>query len=97
MKESWRVSVWPKVAGLPYELVQNLRSRSYISCEFFTASDVLPVAMAVMIISLKVYPSEIFALVAHYLPGDTVLHSWEVLAKILASDETLGIVCDLGM
>ncbi|KAJ4478122.1 carbon-nitrogen hydrolase [Lentinula aciculospora] len=26
-----------------------------------------------------------------------VLHSWEVLAKILASKETAGIVCDLGM
>jgi hypothetical protein len=26
-----------------------------------------------------------------------VLHSWEVLAKILSSDETMGIVCDLGM
>lgn len=30
-------------------------------------------------------------------PGDTVLHSWEVLAKILASEETMGIVCDVGM
>jgi hypothetical protein len=30
-------------------------------------------------------------------PGDTVLHSWEVLAKILSSEETTGIVCDLGM
>ena len=29
--------------------------------------------------------------------GDTVLHSWEVLAKILAGDETMGIVCDIGM
>ena len=29
--------------------------------------------------------------------GDTILHSWEVLAKILASDETMGIVCDIGM
>lgn len=29
--------------------------------------------------------------------GDTILHSWEVLAKILASDETMGIVCDVGM
>ncbi|KAJ4465609.1 hypothetical protein C8R41DRAFT_781503 [Lentinula lateritia] len=33
----------------------------------------------------------------HFLEGDTVLHSWEVLAKILASEETSGIVCDLGM
>lgn len=29
--------------------------------------------------------------------GDTVLHSWEVLAKILAGEDTVGIVCDLGM
>ncbi|KAF9531775.1 hypothetical protein CPB83DRAFT_848706 [Crepidotus variabilis] len=33
----------------------------------------------------------------HFLEGDTVLHSWEVLAKILSSDETMGIVCDFGM
>ncbi|KAJ3881252.1 hypothetical protein F5051DRAFT_397582 [Lentinula edodes] len=33
----------------------------------------------------------------HFLEGDTVLHSWEVLAKILGSEETSGIVCDLGM
>ncbi|KAJ3793549.1 hypothetical protein GGU11DRAFT_691580 [Lentinula aff. detonsa] len=33
----------------------------------------------------------------HFLEGDTVLHSWEVLAKLLASEETTGIVCDLGM
>lgn len=33
----------------------------------------------------------------HFLEGDTVLHSWEVLAKILSSEETMGIVCDLGM
>lgn len=31
------------------------------------------------------------------LSGDTVLHSWEVLAKILASEEAMGIVCDIGM
>jgi hypothetical protein len=29
--------------------------------------------------------------------GDTVLHSWEVLANILSSDKTLGILCDIGM
>lgn len=29
--------------------------------------------------------------------GDTVLHSWEVLAKLLSSEETMGIVCDIGM
>jgi NAD+ synthase (glutamine-hydrolysing) len=29
--------------------------------------------------------------------GDTVLHSWEVLAKILASEDTMNIVCDIGM
>lgn len=33
----------------------------------------------------------------HFLEGDTVLHSWEVLAKILASDDTMGIICDIGM
>ncbi|KAF8075012.1 hypothetical protein FPV67DRAFT_1559616 [Lyophyllum atratum] len=33
----------------------------------------------------------------HFLEGDTVLHSWEVLAKILSSEETMGIVCDIGM
>ncbi|KAG9318937.1 hypothetical protein JVU11DRAFT_1052 [Chiua virens] len=33
----------------------------------------------------------------HFLEGDTVLHSWEVLAKILAGEDTVGIVCDLGM
>jgi hypothetical protein len=26
-----------------------------------------------------------------------VLHSWEVLASILSSDKTLGILCDIGM
>lgn len=29
--------------------------------------------------------------------GDTVLHSWEVLAKILSGEDTMGIVCDIGM
>ncbi|KAF8433258.1 hypothetical protein L210DRAFT_3623180 [Boletus edulis BED1] len=33
----------------------------------------------------------------HFLEGDTVLHSWEVLAKILADEDTMGIVCDIGM
>ncbi|PPQ69472.1 hypothetical protein CVT24_001488 [Panaeolus cyanescens] len=33
----------------------------------------------------------------HFLEGDTVLHSWEVLAKILTSDATIGILCDVGM
>ena len=27
----------------------------------------------------------------------TVLHSWEVLAKILGSEEVEGVVCDIGM
>lgn len=31
------------------------------------------------------------------LLGDTVLHSWEVLAKILSSEEATGIICDIGM
>ncbi|KAL4066030.1 hypothetical protein V8B97DRAFT_1864885 [Scleroderma yunnanense] len=33
----------------------------------------------------------------HFLEGDTALHSWEVLAKILAGDDTEGIFCDIGM
>ncbi|KAH9479450.1 glutamine-dependent NAD(+) synthetase [Psilocybe cubensis] len=33
----------------------------------------------------------------HFLEGDTILHSWEVLAKILSSEETMGIICDIGM
>jgi hypothetical protein len=33
----------------------------------------------------------------HFLEGDTTMHSWEVLAKILSSEETGGIVCDVGM
>ncbi|EIW67818.1 hypothetical protein TREMEDRAFT_39964 [Tremella mesenterica DSM 1558] len=33
----------------------------------------------------------------HFLEGDTVLHSWEVLARILQSEEAKGIVCDIGM
>ncbi|KAI0683830.1 glutamine-dependent NAD(+) synthetase with GAT domain-containing protein [Cytidiella melzeri] len=33
----------------------------------------------------------------HFLEGDTCLHSWEVLAKILESEETEGILCDIGM
>lgn len=33
----------------------------------------------------------------HFLEGDTCLHSWEVLAKILTSEEAQGIVCDVGM
>ena len=31
------------------------------------------------------------------LVGDTVLHSWEVLANILSADKTTDIVCDIGM
>ncbi|KIY45029.1 glutamine-dependent NAD(+) synthetase with GAT domain-containing protein [Fistulina hepatica ATCC 64428] len=33
----------------------------------------------------------------HFLEGDTILHSWEVLANILASSATVGIICDIGM
>jgi hypothetical protein len=29
--------------------------------------------------------------------GDTVLHSWEILAQILQSEEAQGIICDIGM
>lgn len=33
----------------------------------------------------------------HFLEPDTVLHSWQVLAEILSSDATNGILCDVGM
>ncbi|PCH36266.1 glutamine-dependent NAD(+) synthetase with GAT domain-containing protein [Wolfiporia cocos MD-104 SS10] len=33
----------------------------------------------------------------HFLEGDTALHSWEVLAKIIESEEAQGILCDIGM
>ncbi|OCH85262.1 glutamine-dependent NAD(+) synthetase with GAT domain-containing protein [Obba rivulosa] len=33
----------------------------------------------------------------HFLEGDTVLHSWEVVAKILESEEAEGVLCDIGM
>ncbi|RSH79056.1 glutamine-dependent NAD(+) synthetase [Apiotrichum porosum] len=33
----------------------------------------------------------------HFLEGDVVLHSWEILAQILKSEEAQGIVCDIGM
>lgn len=31
------------------------------------------------------------------MTGDTILHSWEVLAEILQSEEAKDIVCDIGM
>lgn len=37
------------------------------------------------------------ALVPAERSGDTVLHSWEVLVKILQSEEAQGIICDIGM
>lgn len=33
----------------------------------------------------------------HFLESDTELHSWQVLAEILQSDLTDGILCDVGM
>ncbi|KDQ12997.1 hypothetical protein BOTBODRAFT_112092 [Botryobasidium botryosum FD-172 SS1] len=33
----------------------------------------------------------------HFLEGDTVLHSWEVLCKVLLSPFCTDIVCDVGM
>ncbi|TDL23905.1 glutamine-dependent NAD synthetase with GAT domain-containing protein [Rickenella mellea] len=33
----------------------------------------------------------------HFLEGDTVLHSWEVLTKFLESPDTSDILCDVGM
>ncbi|PHJ14643.1 glutamine-dependent nad(+) synthetase protein, partial [Cystoisospora suis] len=33
----------------------------------------------------------------HFLELDTVNHSWEVLAELLSSDLTDGILCDIGI
>jgi len=33
----------------------------------------------------------------HFLEEDTFLHSWEALAVILKSEDTLDILCDIGM
>ncbi|KAI0339491.1 glutamine-dependent NAD(+) synthetase with GAT domain-containing protein [Trametopsis cervina] len=33
----------------------------------------------------------------HFLEGDTIMHSWEVLAEILKNEETEDILCDIGM
>ncbi|KAJ9101237.1 glutamine-dependent NAD(+) synthetase [Naganishia friedmannii] len=33
----------------------------------------------------------------HFLEGDTILHSWEILAKILSNPDCRDIVCDVGM
>ena len=33
----------------------------------------------------------------HFLESDTELHSWQVLAEILQSNLTDGILCDVGM
>ncbi|EJD07304.1 glutamine-dependent NAD synthetase with GAT domain-containing protein [Fomitiporia mediterranea MF3/22] len=33
----------------------------------------------------------------HFLEGDTVLHSWEILGKILESEDVSDILCDVGM
>ncbi|KAG0140299.1 hypothetical protein CROQUDRAFT_718696 [Cronartium quercuum f. sp. fusiforme G11] len=33
----------------------------------------------------------------HFLEGDTVTHSWEVLAKLLVHPDTLDLLCDVGM
>ncbi|CAE6506336.1 unnamed protein product [Rhizoctonia solani] len=33
----------------------------------------------------------------HFLEGDTVLHSWEILGRIIQSEAVKGILCDIGM
>lgn len=55
--------------------------------------------MAVWTTFLKVIAVSLDSLNAliYKFVGDTVLHSWEVLAKILSSDVTKDIVCDIGM
>ena len=29
--------------------------------------------------------------------GDTTLHSWEIMGRLLESDDTKGVLCDIGM
>ena len=55
--------------------------------------------MVVWIISWKVGYVSLYGHRLELTPmiGDTVLHSWEVLAKILESPDTDGILCDIGM
>lgn len=67
-------------------------SITILSCDYSNLVD-----MGASTIFLKVVISNISTYLLIELPGDTVLHSWEVLAKLLASEETQGIVCDLGM
>ena len=38
-----------------------------------------------------------FLTLAPTLKGDTVMHSWEILGRILSSPDTSDIVCDVGM
>ena len=33
----------------------------------------------------------------HFYESDTLLHSWEVFARLLASPECRGLLCDVGM
>jgi NAD+ synthase (glutamine-hydrolysing) len=42
-------------------------------------------------------PISIITAYIYIFKGDTVLHSWEVLANILSSEKTRGILCDIGM
>ena len=33
----------------------------------------------------------------HFLENDTLTHSWEVLAELIKSPDTEGLICDVGM
>ena len=76
-------------------------SRFRVYTYSFTPSDVsyilIPVDTDVLTISWRV--SLLSDSIAWSQPslGDTVLHSWEVLGKILESEEVSDILCDVGM
>jgi hypothetical protein len=54
--------------------------------------------MGASITSLKVLSTWLVpGLLTRTEAGDTVLHSWEVLAKILAYEDAMDLVCDVGM
>lgn len=51
-------------------------------------------AAALVCTALTASPLQCFD---HFLEGDTVLHSWEVLCELLRHVESRGIMCDVGM
>ncbi|KAL7418938.1 glutamine-dependent NAD(+) synthetase [Cryptotrichosporon argae] len=67
------------------------------NCERILASIAIAKARGAM---LRVGPElEVtgYGCLDHFLEGDTILHSWEVLRTILRTEEVKDIVCDIGM